>query len=173
MAFAIATCGGESPPERPADAAPVGDTPVEIAHFPLDGSSLPAGRDATFDPGVSRDGNGSLRVESEQGGRLRLYELDDVGTVEGRLVYTGFLRSYELRGKAFLEMWCRPKEGDPVFVRGLPSSVAGTSDWTPQTIGFSDPDLCENPVSIELNVVIQGPGTVWIDDLRLWSVPED
>lgn len=175
-AIALSACGTDSAPEPsagegPAGAASAAAGPVELAHFPLDAGAVPAGSDATFDAQVSQDGGGSLRVETQRGGRLRLYELDDLGPVQGRLVYTGFLRSQDLRGMAFLEMWCRPAEGNPAFVRGLPRSVAGTSDWTPQEIGFSKPDLCRNPVSIELNVVIQGSGTVWIDDLRLWSVP--
>lgn len=170
-AIAFSACGTDSAPEPAGGAGSPGAGPVELAHFRLDAGAVPAGSDATFDAHVSQDGAGSLRVETTRGGRLRLYELDDVGSVQGRLVYTGFLKSQDLRGRAFLEMWCRPAEGDPAFVRGVPRSVAGTSDWTPQEIGFSNPDLCRNPVSIELNVVIQGSGIVWIDDLRLWSVP--
>jgi len=49
--------------------------------------------------------------------------------------------------------------------------VAGTSDWKPQELSFSQPARCSNPTAVELNVVIQGAGTVWIDNLRLWYVP--
>lgn len=178
IALAMAACGEGSPRERSTGAAssgagPAAEGPVELAHFPLSDGAIPAGADAVFDPDVSRDGGGSLRVETDQGGRLRLYELDDLGAVEGAVVYTGFLRSRGLTGQAMLEMWCQPAEGDAAFVRSAHQSVAGDSDWTPQEIRFSRPELCRNPVSIELNVLIQGAGTVWIDDLRLWSVPED
>jgi hypothetical protein len=74
-------------------------------------------------------------------------------------------------GQAMLEMWCHPAEGEAVFVRGAATAVAGDSDWTPQEIRFSRPELCPAPASVDLNVLIQGGGTVWIDDLRLWSVP--
>lgn len=172
--LALAACG-ESPRSGPrADAGPavaLGESAVELAHFPLGPDDLPAGRDAAYDAGISQDGGGSLRVATDVGGRLRLYELDDVGPIGGRLVYTGFLRSRDLDGTAFLELWCRPAEDDPAFVRGIPTGVSGSSDWTPQVIGFTNPELCSGPVSVELNVVIQGGGTVWIDDLRLWSVP--
>ena len=176
LARAVTIACGEAPRPAPGAAdtdpgATPGESAVELAHFPLAENDLPAGRDATFDAEISQDGGGSLRVEADGGGRLRLYELDDVGPIEERLVYTGFLRSRDLDGSAFLELWCRPAAGDPAFVRGLPTGVSGSSEWTPQVIGFTNPDLCSGRVSVELNVVIQGTGTVWVDNLRLWSVP--
>jgi len=168
---AVAACGTEAAPDRRGADAPE-RAPVQIAHFPLSENRVPAGADAVFDPDVSQDGGGSLRVATgEQGGRLRLYRLEDVGSVEGSLLYTGFLKSQDLRGAAFLELWCHPAEGNPAFVRGVPRRVAGTSDWKPQELAFSRPETCHDPVSVELNVVIQGAGTVWIDNLRLWDVP--
>ena len=144
---------------------------MQIAHYPLSAEEVPAGADAVFDPDVSQDGGGSLRVATgEEGGRLRLYRLDDVGPVEGSLLYTGFLKSRDLKGSAFFELWCHPTEGNPAFVRGFPRRVAGTSDWKPQELSFSQPGTCRDPASVELNVVIQGAGTVWIDNLRLWDV---
>ena len=146
--------------------------PVQIAHYPLSAGAVPSGADAVFDRDVSQDGGGSLRVVTgEQGGRLRLYRLDDVPPIEGALLYTGFLKSQDLEGLAFFELWCHPVQGNPAFVRSIPRRVAGTSDWKPQELSFSRPETCHNPSSVELNVVIQGAGTVWIDNLRLWDVP--
>jgi hypothetical protein len=147
------------------------DGVVEVARFPLSDGAIPPGADAAFDSGVSQDGGGSLRVQTSQGGRLRLYRLDDLGLVQGEVVFTGFLRSRGLGGRAVMELWCRPAEGDAAFVRGYGSAVTGDAEWTPQEVRFSNPALCRNPVSIELNVLIEGAGTVWIDNLRLWSVP--
>lgn len=143
-----------------------------IAHYPLSREAVPTGADAVFDPDVSQDGGGSLMVVTgERGGRLRLYRLDEVGPVEGSLLYTGFLKSEDLRGSAFFELWCHPAGGNPAFVRSVPRRVAGTSDWKPQELAFSQPETCHDPASVELNVVIDGAGTVWIDNLRLWDVP--
>ena len=110
-------------------------------------------------------------------------EPDDVmGRIAGFLGQRGFAPSPPAaaapgarppEGAAFLEMRCRPATRDASFVRGGPTGVKGTSDWTPQVAGFSDPALCHGPVGVELNVVIQGPGTVWIDALRLWTLPAD
>lgn len=165
---ALGACGDGGPGDGSAESTAGA---VEVAHFPLSDGAIPPAADAVFDPGVSQDGGGSLRVQTGQGGRLRLYRLDDLGLVQGAVAFTGFLRSRGLNGRAVLEMWCRPAEGDPSFVRGYGSAVTGDAEWTPQEVRFSNPELCRNPVSIELNVLIEGPGTVWIDDLRLWSVP--
>jgi hypothetical protein len=172
LLLALAACGGDpaSDPGR-ADASAAAGDPVELAHFPIGGGAVPEGADAAFDPGISRDGGGSLRVESEAGGRLRLYRLGDLGPLSGRLLMTGFLKSRDLKGAAFFEMRCRPAVGNEAFVRGVSGRVEGSSDWKPTQMGFSRPDLCSNPVSVELNVVVDGSGTIWIDDLRLWSAP--
>ena len=170
LAVALHGCGEPGGPDTAAR-GPVREA-AEIAHYPLSADAVPAGADAVFDRGVSQDGGGSLRVVTgEEGGRLRLYRVDDLGPIEGSLLYTGFLRSEDLTGAAFFELWCHPAEGNPSFVRGVARRVAGTSDWKPQELGFSHPDTCKKPASVELNVVIQGAGTVWIDDLRLWDVP--
>ena len=177
LGLVLAGCEREPAADPAPEAGPSGTTaaaatgPVEIAHFPLSEGAVPQGADAVFDPEISRDGDGSLRLQTEHGGRLRLYALDDLGQVKGRLVFTGFLKSNDLRGAAFFEMQCRPTTGNSAFVRGVTGRVEKTSDWKPTQIGFSRPDLCSNPLSVELNVVVDGSGTVWIDDLRLWSVP--
>lgn len=171
LVLGLFACGEDG---QPAAEGPPGPrrAPIEIAHYPLSADAVPAGADAVFDRDVSQDGGGSLRVVTgEEGGRLRLYRLDAVGPVEGSLLYTGFLKSQGLQGTAFFELWCHPAEGNAAFVRGLPRRVAGTSDWKPQELSFSQPGACSNPASVELNVVIRGAGTVWIDNLRLWDVP--
>lgn len=171
LVLALFACGVD---EQTAGKDPGGSAgaPVEIAHYPLSADAVPAGADAVFDRDVSQDGGGSLRVETGgEGGRLRLYRIDDVDAIDGTLLFTGFLKSQELRGTAFFELWCHPVEGNPAFVRGLPRRVAGTSDWKPQELSFSQPAACRRPAFVELNVVIQGAGTVWIDNLRLWDLP--
>ena len=159
-------CGEGS---RPKPVVPIG--PVELAHFPIEAGQVPPGGAAVFDPDISQDGGGSLRIETSREGRLRLYELDDLGPVQGQLTLTGFLRSRGLRGRALLELRCQPAEGDEAFVRGLRRPAGGDSDWTPQEIRFTDPTLCRDPVRVQINLLILGAGTVWVDDLRLWSLP--
>jgi hypothetical protein len=71
-----------------------------------------------------------------------------------------------LQGKAYLEMWCRfPGQGE-FFSRALNQTYSGSNEWSSTETPFilqqgQKPDL------VRLNVVVEGTGTVWIDDIRL------
>jgi hypothetical protein len=58
-----------------------------------------------------------------------------------------------------------PGKGD-FFSRGLMTPLSGSTDWTTQETPFFLKGG-ENPDNIKLNVVIDGKGTVWIDDIQL------
>lgn len=153
-----------------------GSQPVEVARFPLDAGDVPTGRAAAFDPEISSDGGGSLRVvvtDSTSGGTLRLYELEDPAFPEGQVVLTGSLRSRGLQGQGILELRYQPRGENEAFVRGVRGLVSGDADWTPQEVRFEDPDLCREPESIRISLLVLGMGTVWVDDLRLWVLPPE
>jgi hypothetical protein len=71
-----------------------------------------------------------------------------------------------LKGRAYLEMWCRfPGRGE-FFSRGLNNVVSGTTDWIDcQTPFFLKEG--EQPDLVRLNVVVEGPGKIWIRDVAL------
>ena len=48
--------------------------------------------------------------------------------------------------------------------------VEGTTEWVSQQTPFLL-QAGQNPDNVRLNVVIEGEGTVWIDDIRLEHVP--
>jgi hypothetical protein len=66
-------------------------------------------------------------------------------------------------------MWAHV-DGGQYFSRGMNDAVQGTSDWkTIQT-----PFLFEKgqkPGKVTLNIVINGTGTVWVDDIGLSREP--
>ena len=70
---------------------------------------------------------------------------------------------------AYLEMLAVSPEGE-FFSRGLDSALTGTTDWTAESISF---DLREgqNPTNVKMNLVVDGTGTVWIDDAKLLKAP--
>ena len=71
-----------------------------------------------------------------------------------------------LDGTAYLEMWCHFADGSRYFARGVDSTVSGSADWTPvQTVFRLEPG--QRPVRVTLNLVVNGTGTVWIDEARL------
>jgi hypothetical protein len=144
---------------------------VELKHFPLDSlEGVRATTGASFDPEISADGKGSLRVDAKEPITVPVFEVTEVGLDNATLIYRASLQSEGLDGKAFLEMWVRiPGKGE-FFSRGLDRPVTGTMSWTTVATPFflqagQKPDL------IRLNLVVQGKGRVWIDDVHLVREP--
>jgi hypothetical protein len=89
---------------------------------------------------------------------------------DARLVYRARVRTENVDGRVFLEMWCRfPGKGE-FFSRGLTDPVSGTTGWVTQETPFFL-KAGENPDLVKLNLVIEGKGTVWVDDLKLLKTP--
>ncbi|HYA26918.1 MAG TPA: hypothetical protein VEE82_02875 [Thermodesulfovibrionales bacterium] len=144
---------------------------VELKRFPLDtldGIITQSG--AELDTETTSDGNGSLRIKVTRPTTVRLFEINDVNVENARLTYQAKLRSKNLEGQAYLEMWCCFSGRGEFFSRGLQDTVSGTMRWiTAETPFFLKKD--ERPDVIKLNLVINGKGTVWIDDVRLLKGP--
>jgi hypothetical protein len=119
-----------------------------------------------IDKAVSSDGQGSLQIIATEPVVVRLYEVRDVNIENARLMYQAKVRTEGVEGQVYLEMWCHfPGKGE-FFSRGLQNALTGTSNWaTMETPFFLKKG--EKPDYIKLNVVINGKGTVWIDDIRL------
>jgi len=144
---------------------------VELKHYPLDGLEGIISRSGVeLDRNISSDGNGSLRVTAAGPLTVRLYETGDIPVDNARLIYQARLRTENVQGQAFLEMWCRfPGKGE-FFSRALQAPLSGTTQWSSQETPFFLKHG-EDPDEIKLNLVINGTGTVWIDDIRLIKGP--
>ena len=142
-----------------------------LRYWPADNSNgIVAGSPAVYDDVTSIDDGGSLRVEAQQAMTVPLYESGNLDVESAILVYEAAVRSNDLSGQAYLEMWCVFPDGTRYFSRGLTEAISGTTDWTRVKTPFRlEPG--QNPVDVELNIVVDGTGTVWIDDLRLKRVP--
>ena len=123
LVIALATSACTSGPAPKAEA-------VELKHFPLDSlEGVRATTGASFDPKISADGKGSLRVEAKEPVTVPLFEVTDVAIENASLIYMARLQSENLDGKAFLEMWVRiPGKGE-FFSRGLDRPITGTMSW--------------------------------------------
>lgn len=144
---------------------------VELKSFPLDDmEGLITQTDARIDRQISSDGNGSLRIEVTEPRTVLLFELGDMDLENTRLLYQARLRTQDVEGKVYLEMLCHfPGKGES-FSRALMTPLSGTKDWTTQETPFFLRSG-EKPDSVKLNLVIDGKGTVWIDDIRLLQGP--
>ena len=141
--------------------------PVEIKHFALDGlDGLRAVTGVSFDPQTSADGKGSVRVDAKGPTTVPLFEVTDVSLENTTVIYQARLQSQNLDGQAYLEMWVRiPGKGE-FFSRSLDRPITGSMSWMSVATPFflqtgQKPDL------IRLNLVVQGRGRVWIDDIHL------
>lgn len=144
---------------------------VEIRHYPIDDLEGVIMADCVeFDAAVSKDGKGSIRAATTEPRTFRLYETGNIDVEDARLIYQARLRTQGIDGKVYLEMYCHfPGEGD-AFSRGLQTPLTGSTDWVTEEIPFFL-RKGENPDNIKLNLVIDGSGTAWIDDIRLLRAP--
>ena len=143
----------------------------ELKHYSLDSTEgVLTQSGVTIDRQISSDGNGSLRIEATEPTTVRLFETGDIDIENARLIYQARLRTENLQGKAYLEMWCHVAGLGDFFSRGLDRPLTGSTDWVMEdTPLFLEPG--QNPDNIKLNLVINGKGTVWIDDIRLLKGP--
>ena len=145
---------------------PAGET-VELRHYAVTEMHDVITRSGVeLDTDISSDGGGSLRIAAAQPTTVRLFETGDLDVENARLSYQAKLRTENVRGKVYLEMWCRfPGKGE-FFSRALDTALSGTVEWASQETPFFLKSG-ENPDNVRLNLVIEGSGTVWIDDIRL------
>lgn len=148
-----------------------GGEPVVLKEYPIGGSNdalTQSGVEA--DAAVTSDGNGSLRITAEEPTTVRLYETGDLDVEGARVVYQAKLRTEGVEGKVYLEMWCSFAGKGEFFARSLQTPLTGSTEWTSQeTLFFLKKG--DNPDNVKLNIVVDGKGTVWIDDVRLIKSP--
>ena len=143
----------------------------ELAHYELNSlEGVLAESNVAADSAVSSDGTASLRVSAPGPTTVNLFELGDVDVENAKIVYRAMLRSEKLSGKSYLEMWVHFKDGGEYFSRGLDRTITGTTNWMTMEIMFIL-EKGQNPDNVRLNLVIEGKGTVWIDDIVILKGP--
>ena len=144
---------------------------MELKRFPVDSlEGIITQSGVQFDKEVSSDGKGSLKIIATEPTVVRLFELGDIDVENARLIYQAKVRTEGVEGQVFLEMWCHfPGKGE-FFSRGLQTPLTGTTNWTTEETPFFL-KKGENPDNVKLNLVINGKGTAWIDDIRVLKGP--
>ena len=140
----------------------------EIFSLNLDSADA-LGTRVSVDQKVKFEGNGSIRVSTKWPTTICLAQISQLNIENARLVYQAKVKSENLDGAAFLEMWCKVGSGQ-YFSRGLNSTISGTNDWQTITAAFIL-NKGQKAQSVTLNLVINGLGTVWADDIRLIKKP--
>jgi hypothetical protein len=136
----------------------------------------------TANPTASKDvvveGN-AWRADCYKAQSFQLFELPNPG-VEGCIIlYRAKLRSEELVGRAYLEMWCRLPNGGEFFSKGINQAITGSNDWVASEIPFIL-QQGEKPDLIRLNLAVENAtwlwkktdaGTLWVKDVELARAP--
>jgi hypothetical protein len=128
----------------------------------------------TSDPTLSQDGvtadGDSWVVDSREGRTVRLFEVEVPQVEQCVLTYRASLRSEDLAGRGYLEMWCRVPGRGEFFSKGLGQPIKGTTGWgSYETPFYLKRD--QRADLIKLNLVAEGPGRVWIKDIELLKTP--
>ena len=116
------------------------------------------------DSEVKAEGTGSIKITTLHPTTICLGEITGLVSENATLIYRARVKSH-LEGEALLEMWVQVGSGR-YFSRGLNSTIEGNSDWQIIQTPFVF-QKGQNPGRITLNLMINGTGTVWIDDIVL------
>lgn len=144
---------------------------TELRRYPLDSTEgLITRSGVEIDKAVSSDDKGSLKITATSPVVIRLFETGDIDVENAQLTYRAKVRTEGVEGKVYPEMWCSfPGKGE-FFSRGLQSPLTGTQEWASVETPFSL-RKGENPDNVKLNLVVDGKGTVWVDDITLLKGP--
>ena len=146
---------------------PQTDAEPPVISYAVDGLDNVISKDSVeFDGVTSSDGFGSIKINATDSMTIRLYETGDLDIENCRIFYRAKLKSENFTGTAYLEMWCSIPGLGEFFSRDLQTPITGTFDWTTEETPFVlQPG--QNPDNIKLNLVVNGTGTIWIDDIKL------
>ena len=120
------------------------------------------------DTQVKAEGKGSIKITTQWPTTICLGEVASLNVENAKLVYKAKVKS-NLDGTAFLEMWVHVGNGQ-YFSRGMDDVVSQKTDWKVIQTPFLF-QKGQSPDKVTLNLVINGKGTVWIDDIVLSKVP--
>src|SRR6266536_5040836 len=113
---------------------------------------------------------GGWRIEARAAGSVRLFEVPEPGVEQCLLTYRAELKTAEVEGGAYLEMWCRFPGAGEFFSKGIHQKATGTTGWASHEVPFRL-KAGQRPDLIRLNVAFDGPGTVWLRKVELQRTP--
>ena len=120
------------------------------------------------DTQVKAEGKGSIKITTRWPTTICLGEVTGLEIENAKLIYKAKVKS-DLDGTAFLEMWAHVWGGQ-YFSRGMNDVVTQKTDWkTIQTPFFFQKG--QRPDKVTLNLIINGRGTIWIDNIVLSKEP--
>ncbi len=106
------------------------------------------------------------RVDAAEAQVVSLFELPLADIDDCTITYRAKMKSEDVKGRAFLEMWCRVPGFGESFSRGLDKTITGTNNWANFEIQFFL-KKGEKTDQLKLNLNFEGSGRVWIKDIEV------
>lgn len=135
----------------------------ELKKLSLDDASA-IGITIQADTRVRTEGKGSIKITTQWPTTICLGEVIGLNVEDAKLVYKAKVKS-DLDGTAYLEMWAHVGGGQ-YFSRSLNDAVSQKADWRTIQTPFLF-QRGQRPDKVTLNIVINGKGTVWVDEIVL------
>ena len=131
-------------------------------------SLYPTRFSASLDAQVPRDGRASIRLEGsvEAAARMGLYRyvIRDIDQFRGKKIrMSAYLRSQKVHNRAGLLINVIGTTVLATDNQAVRRPIKGTLDWTKYSVIANVP---ADAAMIETGILLQGPGKVWIDDVR-------
>jgi hypothetical protein len=139
----------------------------DLKRLNLDDASA-IGTTIQTDTQVKAEGKGSIKITTRWPTTICLGEVTGLNIENAKLVYKAKVKS-DLDGTALLEMWVH-LGGGQYFSRGTNDVVSQKTDWKVIQTPFLF-QKGQKPDRVTLNLIINGKGTVWIDDVVLSKEP--
>jgi len=117
---------------------------------------------------VKAEGKASVKITTRWPTTICLGEVSGLDVENAKLLYKAKVKS-DLDGTAFLEMWAHVGGGQ-YFSKGMNDVVSQKTEWKIIQTPFLF-QKGQRPDKVTLNLVINGKGTVWIDDIVLSKEP--
>ena len=140
---------------------PVGE-PEELKSFAAGEQTV------TNDNVIAADGGWRITVEGNDS--VRLFELPVKDIDSCMLTYSAEVKTEDLSGKTYIEMWCCLPDRGEFFSKGLKDIMRGNTAWKKVSVPFYlKPG--EKPDLLKLNIHVEGKGAVHVRDLKVLKTP--
>jgi hypothetical protein len=148
------------------------EPPSDEAAFAADNLDGVVSNDlVVFDQAVSADGKGSLKIAVEQPTTIRLYEVPLPKVENSNMIYQAKVKAQDFGGDAYLQMLVHFPSGGEMEAQNYDKATGGTTDWVAMEVPFNV-RKGQKPDVVRLNLILNGAGTVWVDDVRLHKIPQ-
>ncbi len=145
----------------------------EIVELPINSAQdIVSSGSVRIDP----ESENALLVNSDGKKEIELFDIEGTGLGDKKLTYSAVMRTKDLtstddtRGIAYLELTVLFPDGEELVARGPRVPLSGTTEWrSAETVLYVDKG--GDPQNVSLDLIVDGAGKVWLQDVRLSTRP--